>query len=394
MFLSSLLVIAFLILVSALYVAAELGMVAVRRLQVKQKADDGHWLASRLLRVIEQPAELDRAIAACQIGITVSSLVLGAYGQATLAPLLADLLHGVGVASTAAAHSAAAVIVLVALTVVHMIFGELLPKSFALEFPAQTAIATIVPIGWSLRIFSPLLYLFNGSGLLLLKLIGVKPTRHHHVHSAAEIDLLIAEAPVSDDSLDPEDRRRLRRALKLGARRARDLMVPRARIMAIDVESPPEHIVRFIGEAPYTRIPVYRGTLDQVVGFLHTKDVVLRQMGPAGSSPLMGDQIREGTVQGGSSGQAPVSSIRDLVRPIVSVPAQATADQVLVLLRERRVQLGLVVGERGELVGLISLEDVLAEVFGALSDELKGSRGQRRPLGKRRRLGEPGDGKR
>jgi putative hemolysin len=373
MFLSSLLVIAFLILVSALYVAAELGMVAVRRLQVKQKADDGHWLAARLRGVIEQPAELDRAIAACQIGITVSSLVLGAYGQQTLAPLLADLLHGVGVASTAAAHSAAAVIVLVALTVVHMIFGELLPKSFALEFPTQTALATIVPIGWSLRIFSPLLYLFNGSGLLLLKLIGVKPSRHHHVHSAAEIDLLIAEAPVSDDSLDPEDRRRLRRALKLGARRARDLMVPRARIMAMDIESPPEHIVRFIGEAPYTRIPVYRGTLDQVVGFLHTKDVVLRQM---------------------SSGRVPVSSVRDLVRPIVSVPAQATADQVLVLLRERRVQLGLVVGERGELVGLISLEDVLAEVFGALSDELKGSRGQRRALGKRRRLGEPGDGKR
>ncbi|HEU5058914.1 MAG TPA: hemolysin family protein [Kofleriaceae bacterium] len=365
MFLSSLLVIAFLILVSALYVAAELGMVAVRRTRVKQLAEEGHWLAARLMPVVSQPAELDRAIAACQIGITVSSLVLGAYGQATLAPLLADLLSGVGVASTAAAHSAAAAVILVALTVVHMIFGELLPKSFALEFPTQTSLATIVPIGWSLRIFSPLLYLFNGSGLLLLKLLGVKPTRHHHVHSAAEIDLLIAEAPVSDDSLDPEDRRRLRRALQLGTRRARDLMVPRERIVAIDIESPPAEVVAFIGEAPYTRIPVYRGTLDQVIGFLHTKDVLLRQMGGRAEVP-----------------------VRDLVRPIVSVPAQATADQVLVLLRERRVQLGLVVGERGEPVGLISLEDVLSEVFGALSDELKGS--HRRPLGKRRRRGDEG----
>jgi putative hemolysin len=366
MFLSSLLVIAFLILVSALYVAAELGMVAVRRTRVKQLAEDGHWLAARLLPVVSQPAELDRAIAACQIGITVSSLVLGAYGQATVAPLLADVLSGIGVASTAAAHSAAAAIVLIALTVVHMIFGELLPKSFALEFPTQTSLATIVPLGWSLRIFSPLLYLFNGSGLLLLKLLGVKPTRHHHVHSAAEIDLLIAEAPVSDDSLDPEDRRRLRRALQLGTRRARDLMVPRERIVAIDIESPPAEVVAFIGEAPYTRIPVYRGTLDQVIGFLHTKDVLLRQMS-AGSTGV---------------------PVRDLVRPIVSVPAQATADQVLVLLRERRVQLGLVVGDRGEPVGLISLEDVLSEVFGALSDELKGS--HRRPLGKRRRRGDEG----
>ena len=369
MFLSSLLVIVFLILVSALYVAAELGIVAVRRSRVRQMAEEGHWLAARLLPVVEKPAELDRAIAASQIGITVSSLVLGAYGQATLAPLLADLLAGLGIAGMAAAESASAAIVLIVLTVVHMIFGELLPKSFALEFPTQTSLATIVPIGWSLKIFSPLLYLFNGSGLLLLKLLGVKPTRHHHVHSAAEIDLLIAEAPVSDDALDPEDRRRLRRALKLGTRRARDLMVPRDRIVALDIDAPPGLVMQVMAEAPYTRLPVYRSSLDQVTGFLHTKDVLLRQMG-AGGAPV---------------------AVRDLVRPIVSVPAQASADQVLVMLRERRVQLGLVVGERSETVGLITLEDVLSEVFGALSDELKDSK--RRPLGKRRRR-EPAEGQR
>ncbi len=352
MFLSSLLVIAFLILVSALYVAAELGMVAVRRTRVKQMAEEGHWLAARLLPILEQPAELDRAIAACQIGITVSSLVLGAYGQAELAPLLAELLSGLGIAGTAAAESAAAIAVLVVLTVVHMILGELLPKSFALEFPTQTALATVLPLTWSLRLFSPLLYLFNGSGLLLLRLFRVRPPRHHHVHSAAEIDLLLAEAAVSDDALDPEDRRRLRRALTLGARRARDLMVPRARIVAVDIDTPPEQVTQLVADAPYTRLPVYQRSLDQVIGFLHTKDVLLRQMGRTDGAPV---------------------AVRDLVRPIVSVPVQASADQVLVMLRERRVQLGLVVGERNETVGLITLEDVLSEVFGALSDELKDS---------------------
>ena len=351
MFLSSLLVIAFLILVSALYVAAELGMVAVRRTRVKQMADEGHWLAARLLPVVSQTADLDRAIAACQIGITVSSLVLGAYGQAELAPLLADLLSGLGVAGTAAAESAAAVIVLVVLTVVHMIFGELLPKSFALEFPTQTALATIVPIGWSLRVFSPLLYLFNGSGLLLLRLFRVQPTRHHHVHSAGEIDLLLAEASVSDGELGNEERRRLRRALRLGTRRARDLMVPRARIIALDIDSPPDELMRVMAEVPYTRLPVYQGSPDQVIGFLHTKDVLLRQI----------------------EGRGAPATVRHLVRPIVRVPAQASADQVLVMLRERRMQLGLVVGDRDEVVGLITLEDVLSEVFGALSDELKDS---------------------
>lgn len=358
MFLSSLLVIAFFISVSALYVAAELGIVAVRRTQVKQMAEEGHWLAARLLPVVQQPAELDRAIAACQIGITVSSLALGAYGQAALAPLLADLFSGLGLAGVAAAESAAAVVVLVVLTVVHMILGELLPKSFALEFPTQVALATIVPISWSLRLFSPLLYLFNGSGLLLLRLFRVRPTRHNHIHSAGEIDLLLAEAEVSDDALDNEDRRRLRRALKLGTRRARDLMVPRASIVALDIDGPPLEVMRLMAEAPYTRLPVYRGSFDQVVGFLHTKDVLLREMDGA------------------------PASVHDLVRPIVSVPAQASADQVLVMLRDRRVQLGLVVGDKGEVVGLITLEDVLSEVFGALSDELKDSlrsRPRRRP---------------
>ena len=362
MFLSSLLVIAFLILVSALFVAAELGMVAVRRTRVKQMADEGHWLASRLLPVVSQPAELDRAIAACQIGITVSSLVLGAYGQAALAPVLVPLFEGLGGMGSTAAESTAAVAVLVVLTVIHMILGELLPKSFALQFPTQTSLATIVPLGWSLRIFSPLLYLFNGSGLLLLRLLRIRVTRHHHVHSPGEIDILLSEEQASGGDLDDEDRRRLRRALRLGARRACDLMVPRSQIYAIEAGTPPAEVIDLVAEAPFTRIPIYRGTIDDSIGYLHTKDVLLRQL----------------------AGEA-APAITGLVRPIVTVPDEAPADRVLVLLRERRAQLGLVVGARGELVGLITLEDVLSEVFGALTDELKGS--LRRPLGKRRRGG-------
>lgn len=350
MILSVFLVLGFLIAATALYVAAELGMVAVRRGRIKQMADDGHWLAARLLPIVDSPAELDRAIAACQIGITISSLVLGAYGQATLAPVITPLFEGLGGWSHAAAESGAAVVILVLLSVVHMIMGELVPKSLALEFPMQTSLATIVPIGWSMRLFSPLLYLFNGSGLLLLRILRVKATRHRHVHSPGEIDMVLTE-PAPDGELDDEDRRRLRRALKLGARRARDLMVPRAQIVSIDIDTPVRDVIQIVSESPFTRFPVYRGSLDEVVGVLHTKDILLRQM----------------------DGRGPPQSITDLVRAVVRVPAQAPADQVLVLLRERRVQLGLVVGERGRLVGLITLDDVLAEVFGAVAGELMAS---------------------
>jgi putative hemolysin len=352
--LSAIMVISFLIAVTALYVAAELSVVAVRRSRVQQLVDEGHWLARRLLPLIEDPVELDRAIAACQIGITVSSLVLGAYGQATLAPLLVPLFERLGGWNAAAAQSIAAIVVLIAMTVLHMILGELLPKSVALELPTQTSLLTVLPLGWSLRLFSPLVYLFNGSGLLLLKLLRVRVTRHHHVHSPGEIDLLLTES-ASDGELDVEDRRRLRRALRLGARRSRDLMVPRVQIVAIDVTLPVPQIIKQVAESPFTRFPVHRGSLDRVIGILHTKDVLLRQMA-AGGSPF---------------------SITDLIRPAVTVPAHAGADQVLVHLRERRSQLALVVGEGNALVGLITLEDVLAEVFGAVTDELKVERRKR-----------------
>ena len=350
MILSVLLVIGFLIAATALYVAAELGMVAVRRGRIKQLADEGNWLAARLMPIVDHPAELDRAIAACQIGITISSLVLGAYGQATLAPVVMPIFEGLGGWGPAAAESASAVVILVLLSVAHMVMGELVPKSLALAYPTQASLATIVPIGWSMRLYSPLLYFFNGSGLLLLKLLRIKSTRHHHVHSPGEIDLVLTEqAP--DGELDDDERRRLRRALKLGTRRARDLMVPRAQIVAIEIDAPVSEVVQTVSESPFTRFPVYRGSLDEVVGVLHTKDLLLRQM----------------------VGGAPPDSITEMVRPIVRVPSQAPADQVLVLLRERRVQLGLVMGERGVMVGLITLDDVLAEVFGAVAGELMAS---------------------
>lgn len=354
MILSAFMVITFLVAVTALYVAAELSVVAVRRSRVRQLAEEKNWLATRLLPIVENPVELDRAIAACQIGITISSLVLGAYGQAAIAPLVAPLFADWGGWGAAASQSAAAVAVLIVLTVFHMILGELLPKSLALEFPTQVSLLTILPLNWSLRLLSPLVFFFNGSGLVLLRLMGVKSTRHNHVHSPGEIDLILTESG-PDGELDVEDRRRLRRALRLGARRARDLMVPRAQIVSIDVTMPAADVVELVADSPFTRFPVHRGGLDRVIGVLHTKDVLLRQM--------------EGK---------PVRTVVDLVRPVVTVPAHASADQVLVQLRERRTQLGLVMGEGNTVVGLITLEDVLSEVFGVVTDELKGDHRRRR----------------
>jgi putative hemolysin len=344
--------IAFLIAANALYVAAEFAAVAVPRARVHALADEGRAGARWLAPIVEQPALLDRYIAACQIGITISSLVLGAYGESALAPPIARALGDWGGWEAAAAHSAAFGLVLVTLTVAQMVLGELVPKALALQFPDQTALFTVPPLAWSLRVFAPLIWLFNGSGLSLLRLIGVQPEGRRHVHTPAELDLILAESD-SDGPLDAEERGRLRRALRLSSLRAADLMVPRHEIVGIERETPLDAVMQLGAEAPYTRFPVYRVTLDDTVGVLHTKDVVRARA--------------RGTPR----------TVAELLRPIVTLPLDAPADQILVTMRERRASQAMVVDAGGRVAGMVTLRDVLGELFGALADEFKhGPRGQ------------------
>ena len=185
-------IIGILILLTALYVAAEFAAVGARRGRLRRLAEDGNLLAARLVPVLESPQELDRYIAASQVGITLSSLILGAYAQNTLAPRVAPLFVGVAGLNAESALSTAAVVVLLVLTVLAMILGELVPKSLALQNPTRTALVTVLPMQWSLRLFAPSIAMLNGSGILLLKLLGVASTGHRHVHSPEEIELLIA----------------------------------------------------------------------------------------------------------------------------------------------------------------------------------------------------------
>ena len=340
-------IIAFLILLTALYVAAEFAAVGVRRSRLRRLAEDGSLLATRILPVVESPHELDRYIAASQVGITLSSLILGAYAQASIAPKVAPLVQRVSGIEPAAAESTSAVLVLLALTTLAMILGELVPKSIALQEPTKTALATVLPMQWSLRLFSWSIRFLNGSGNAILKLLGIPATGHRHVHSPDEIELLIAESR-DGGLLEPQEHVRLRRALRLGLRTARQLMVPRSRLAAVDVDMPFDHVLRYVAASPYSRLPVYRGALDNVVGMLHTRDVV---------TGFVSDQ--------------PPTSIASLIKPVVRVPADMPADRLLAFLRERRSHQAVVVENDGRVAGLITVEDVVAELLGGVSDEFK-----------------------
>lgn len=341
-------VIGVLIAVNALYVAAEFAAVSVQRNRIRQMADSGNYLAKRLLPILQDTHKLDRYIAACQIGITVSSLVLGAYGQASLAKILIPLFERWGSMQEVAAQSSSALVVLIVLTTLQVVLGELVPKSLALQFPAQVALYTYLPMRWSLVLLTWFIAVLNGSGLLLLKLMGVPPAEgHRHIHSPEEIDMLLAESR-DGGLLEPDEHQRLHRALQLGLRTAEQLMIPRLQVVTINAELSGEQLLEFIAKEPYTHFPVYKGSPDIIVGILHTKDLVLRY-------------IQDNRVP----------SISDIMAPITFVPEKVTADRLLTTMREQHISQAMVIDEYGNIQGLITLEDLLTEMLGEIGDEFK-----------------------
>jgi len=348
MVLAAILVVTALILINALYVAAEFAAVSVRRSRIQQLAVDGNPLAAWLLPILQSPATLNRYLAASQIGITVSSLVLGAYAQSTFAVWLTPVFASLGGLQELAAQSTSAVVVLITLTVAQAVSSEFVPKSLALQYPTQVALYTLIPMLGSLWIYRPFSIVLNNTGGWLLRLLGAPLPTHRHIHAPEEIELLIAESR-DGGLLEPDEHRRLQRALRLNLKQAKQLMVPRTRIAALDIATPLHETIGIMAQSPYSRLPVYRESLDNIVGVLHTKDLV------------------RWYVSGGSEG-----TVASLIRTVPSIHESITADRLLRELRERRSHQALVVDEAGGTSGLLTLEDVLSELLGQVGDEFKG----------------------
>lgn len=350
MILWTLSVILVLTLVNALYVAAEFAVVGARATRVAQLAEQGHQLARELLPILQDPLLLDRYIAACQIGITISSLLLGAFGQATLGLALGEFLHAYAGLEAVAAYGLSATLVLLAMSSIQVVFGELVPKTVALQFPVGTVLFTCIPMLWSLSLYASFIDLLNGSGALVLRWLGAKPDNgHHHVHAPDEIELLVRESH-DGGLLEDRDSARLREALRLGRHRVRQLMVPRRQIAALDLDAPLAQQFAEIDASPFTRLVVHRGGFEDIQGFLHLKDVAL--------AIADGHDLR---------------SLQPLVRPLLALPSGLTTDRALGQLRDRRARIALLVDEFGDVEGLISLEDIIRELLGELSDEFKSS---------------------
>jgi len=341
-------VIIVMVALNALYVAGEFAAVSARRTKLREAAEAGNRMARWMLPVVEDGQTLDRYVAGCQIGITLSSLLLGAYAQAAIVPGLADLLSG-DEPTRASTVALSSTVMLLVTTATQVIFGELIPKSVALQAPTQTAILTAWPVRVSLWVFRPLIAVLNGSGILLLRLLRAPTSGHRHIHSPGEISLLIAES-ADGGLLSDDEQERLDRALRLGLLPVRRLMVPRMDIIGVEQDETLDATLQRFASSGFTRLPVYLGTLDHIVGTIHAKEVAHR------------------VVAGGAQGQA-----REVMRPIASVPESMRAEQLVAELRRQRSEQAVVVDEHGSVAGLVTLEDLLGEVLGATDPEEEGA---------------------
>jgi putative hemolysin len=333
-----LLVVAVMVAFNALYVAAEFATVGSRRSRVQETAEGGSTSAAGLLAILRDPKQLDDYVAACQIGITLSSLVAGAYGQAQLTPLLEPVFGSAG-------RAVAVLVVLVAITAVQVVLGELLPKTAALRYPERLAMATLPPMRVSRWLFRPLVTIFNGSAFSLMRRMRLNVDHSHaHVHSPEELAGLY-RASAAGGLIDAAERDMLAGVLNVEARLAREIMTPRRRLVTVSESAVVSAALPGLAESVHTRFPVIRDEDDDVVGVVHLRE-------------LFAQAQTEGSV-----------TVAELTRPVLAVAEVVTVPALWRRLREEGQHCAIVVNEYGSVVGMVTLEDAFEEIFGELRDE-------------------------
>ena len=345
-------VVVLLIGVNGLFVAAEFSAVSARRPRLAQLADDGNPLARYVLHIIEDPHALDTYIAACQLGITLSSLVLGFYGQAQILALFEPQIAKLAPSVQVVINSVSATVILLVLTILQVILGELMPKNIAVQFPEQLAISTAPAMRWSVAIFRPLIWLFNGSGQIIMRLMGLQPAAEHaHLHSPEEILILVEESGAGG-VLDAEERRLLVNTLQLRKLTARKIMIPRTHMLTAPVDKSCDELFALLATSPYSRLPVYEDSIDSIVGVIHLKDLIRY---------VFNRQTDKST--------EPDISPRQLMHPLIHVPDSAPVEEVMDRMQRERVNLAIVINEYGGTAGMITFEDLVEEIFGEFQDE-------------------------
>ncbi len=337
-------IIAVLLLLNGYFVAAEFAFVKVRKTRMEELNEDGNLDAKLALETLK---DLDEFIAAVQVGVTVASIGIGWVGEITIAKMLAPLLEFLPQGLQAvAAHTISTVIAFLSITFLHVLIGEQVPKIIALQYPEKISLTTARSMRFMVWLCKPFVWLLTKTGSLILKAFKIDPTKAGSlVHSMEEIDMLI-NASYDGGMLNETEKDMLHNVVKFSDLTAKQVMVPRTDMACFSNDMPMDEVYQFAAENQYTRYPVYEeDNIDHIIGFIHVKD-------------LYANSIEETEV-----------TLEKLIRPILLVPETITMDNLVLEFKKRKAQIAIVVDEFGGTSGLITLEDLLEEIFGDVQDE-------------------------
>jgi CBS domain containing-hemolysin-like protein len=340
-----------LVLANGFFVAAEFALVSVRKTRIDQLAAEGNSAAVVVKKAVH---DLDRYIAATQVGITIASLILGGYGEPALVRILGPLFVMAGLPKDGTTFTAGLVAVGLAyfiMTALHVIVGELMPKSIALQQPERVSLLVGRPMTWTAKLFTPLIWMLNGTGNFLLRRLGLNASEGHaQVHSPEELDLLFAQSHDAGE-LTKTEFEILHRVVRFSDLTAREIMVPRVEMKALPVSMTRAELIAYINDEPHTRVAVYHGSLDEIVGIAHLKDL-----------------LKLAGLNAPQDGEAALN-LMPIVRDAPRVPETITIDRLLVDFKKRRQQMAIVIDEFGGTSGIVTMGDLLEQAFGDVHDE-------------------------
>jgi putative hemolysin len=342
-----------LVALNGFFAATEFSLVAVRLSRVRQLVANGNVRA----RVVEGLlGDLHRVVSGVQLGITLTSLAIGALGEATFARVFQSMLAGVSSAHTALiAHAVALACAFALLSALHVVIGELVPKTLSLARAERVALLVAVPFLWFLNTFHWAINLLDGVSGAIVKALGVSsPQAYGGAHSTEELQIQIQQAR-ERGLLAPGEEKFILSAIELAQIQVREIMVPRPDMHTLPVESTLDEVMRSFATTQRSRIPVYRGTVDHILGFVHIKDMMWVLLD------------RERRLEENLS--PPPFDLRRVLREVLLVPETKPASELRLELRTRRVGLAVVVDEFGSILGLVTMEDVLEQMVGEIHDE-------------------------
>ena len=336
----------FLVLLNGFFVAAEFSIVKVRYSQIQLKAAEGHAMAKQAEHIIKH---LDSYLSATQLGITLASLGLGFVGESALHHIIEGIFHYYNwEIAQATITTVSLVISFLLITVMHIVFGELVPKSIAIRKSEATTLFIAAPLRLFYNIFKPFIWSMNAISNAFLKLIKIHPVSEHEIHSTEELQLLVKQSADSGE-IQEENYEIIKNAFDFTDHSAKQIMVPRQNILSIDIDDPIEDLIDIIMESGYSRIPVYENSIDQIIGILYTKEI-----------------IREFVKR---KGEISHEDLRELMREAFFIVETKKISDLLKIFQQKKQHLAVVIDEFGGTEGIITLEDILEELVGEIQDE-------------------------